>query len=436
MNGNNTGLLSYQWVRGSSDIDSATNSTYTLKLEDIGKKISVKITSSVETGTVTSAQTAEVGKEDSIVSVGQTPQLESKTGSTVTLKAITGYEYMKVANNASVNTGTWQSSNVFTGLSANTEYDFYQRVTETLTQNPSSPSAKLDVTTDNSNVLIGTVNIVGVAKYGMTFTASVSGTNNTGTLYYQWVRDNTNIASANSTTYTVTSADIGHSIKVRVTSSVQTGELTKTATASAQKADSTVYKASTPKLYSKSRTTVTLTAIKGYEYMIVGNGAHYSTGTWKDSNVFTGLSTYTSYDFYQRVKETSTHKASVVSDKLDVRTNSSSSSGSSSSSTATPKPTATTTATVSPSASVSPSPTLTPSPTPTASPSPTPMSVKAVVTPEKIKEDKSTGMVTLELQTSDLPEGTQAFKTPDGKLVTVSNNESILITVSKYDDQI
>ncbi len=431
VNGNNTGSLSYQWVRDSSDIDSATNSTYTLKLEDIGKKISVKITSSVETGTVTSAQTAEIGKEDSIISVGQTPQLESKTGSTVTLKAITGYEYMKVANNASVNTGTWQSSNVFTGLSANTEYDFYQRVTETLSQNPSGPSAKLDVKTEDS-VLTGTVNIVGVAKYGMTFTASLVSSNNTGTIYYQWVRDTTDIPSATSATYTVTSADIGHLIKVKITSSSQPGVLSRTATSSAQKADSSVYKGTTPKVYSKSRTTVTLTAVSGYEYMVVGNGAHYSTGKWQASNVFTGLLSNTSYDFYQRVKETTTHKASVVSDKLDVKTNASSSYTTSTyRKTATPKPTSTPTA--SPSYTATPMATLTPSPTPTASPTSTPMAVKAVVTPEKINEDKSSGMVTIEIKTTDLPTGTQAVKTPDGKLVTVSNNETMLLSVNKYD---
>jgi hypothetical protein len=42
-------------------------------------------------------------------------------------------------------------------------------------------------------------------------------------------------------------------------------------------------------------------------------------------------------------------------------------------------------------------------------------------------------MVTIELKTTDLPSGTQAFKTPDGKLVTVSNNETMLLSVNKYD---
>lgn len=58
--GNNTGTLSYQWTRGGTDITGATSSTYTLTIDDIGAVIAVKITSSVETGTLTSASTAAV----------------------------------------------------------------------------------------------------------------------------------------------------------------------------------------------------------------------------------------------------------------------------------------------------------------------------------------------------------------------------------------
>lgn len=51
---NNTGTLSYQWKRDGVAIDSATNSSYTLTLDDIGEKITVSVSSSVETGTITS----------------------------------------------------------------------------------------------------------------------------------------------------------------------------------------------------------------------------------------------------------------------------------------------------------------------------------------------------------------------------------------------
>ena len=83
--GNNTGTLSYQWKRDGSDISGAMNSTYTLVKADIGSTITVEISSSEETGTLTSAATAAVKKADS---PGAPTGLSGITGqplSTVTL---------------------------------------------------------------------------------------------------------------------------------------------------------------------------------------------------------------------------------------------------------------------------------------------------------------------------------------------------------------
>lgn len=75
-----------------------------------------------------------------------------------------------------------------------------------------------------------------------------------------------------------------------------------------------------PVLLSRTQTSVTLQVVAGYEYLRVSNGAAVSTGIWQDSNVFNGLKSGTAYDFYQRMKETVTHQASVLSAKLDVST--------------------------------------------------------------------------------------------------------------------
>ena len=62
-NGNTTAVR-YQWYRGNTPIEGATNNTYTLQTADIGSKISVAVipTDTAFSGSVTSAETAEIPK--------------------------------------------------------------------------------------------------------------------------------------------------------------------------------------------------------------------------------------------------------------------------------------------------------------------------------------------------------------------------------------
>ena len=168
--GNNTGTLSYQWTRNDGDIGGATDFAYTLIEDDIGKLISVKITSSVQTGTLTSDPTATVEKADCATATGVTPALSSKTTTSITVVAVAGYEYILVADGAAVNTGTWQDSNEFTGLAANTAYDICQRVKETATHKASNVSAKLDATTDAIPTYTASI-----SPTSQTFTAATEG---------------------------------------------------------------------------------------------------------------------------------------------------------------------------------------------------------------------------------------------------------------------
>ncbi len=422
--GNNTGTLSYQWVRGSTGLATATSSTYSLGLDDIGEKISVKITSSVETGTITSAQTAVVEKQDCGIATGITPVLSSKTSTSVTLVSEVGYEYKVIANDADISTGTWQDSTLFMGLTGGTQYDFYQRVKETLAQKPSAESPKLDVTTDISIALTGTASISGTTTYGYTLTANLSSTNNSGTLSYQWVRGSSDISLATSQTYTLTASDVGQQIKVKITSSEETGTITSSATSAISKAVSSPTTGVAPVLSSKTRTTVTLTTYTGYEYIVVNNGASFTTGTWQSSSYFSGLSSGTSYDFYQRKKETSSHYASHVSSKLDIRTNSSSTS-----TTATPTPTAT------PTVTVTPEPTATATPIATHTPTPTPIVtvIKTTLTPQTIQDGTKEGTVIVEIKVSDLPAGTRSIKTSDNSVIDITSTDSVYITVNEED---
>jgi hypothetical protein len=162
--------------------------------------------------------------------------------------------------------------------------------------------------------------------------------------------------------------------------------------------------------------------------MVVKNGKSTSTGTWQSSSYFSGLSSGTNYDFYQRVKATSTNHASTISSRLDVKTYSSSSS----SSTSTPKPTATASPTpmITIIPSLSPSSTATPAPTATATPAPP---VQVSVTPQAVKEDSKAGTVVVEVKTTDLPYGTKSIKTSDNRVIEVNGSDTLYVTVAKED---
>lgn len=82
-----------------------------------------------------------------------------------------------------------------------------------------------------ADALSGTVTISGDAKVGALLRAEVKDSNNTGTLSYQWMADGTAIEGAAGETYTVTEAEIGKTITVAVTSSIETGTLVSAATA-------------------------------------------------------------------------------------------------------------------------------------------------------------------------------------------------------------
>ena len=86
------------------------------------------------------------------VSTPNAPILEKKTTNSVTLKKIVGCEYSKDGVK-------WQSSNVFSGLKAETEYTFYQRLAETETSYASANSRTLKVKTNPKEMLVKENNV-------------------------------------------------------------------------------------------------------------------------------------------------------------------------------------------------------------------------------------------------------------------------------------
>lgn len=131
--------LSYVWKREGTPIPNATDKTYLLQESDIGKIISLEVSSANCLGSVSCSLDYPIQKM--ISSTPASPVLASRTTSSITLVRIAGAEYSRDGL-------TWQDSNTFTGLSANTQYLFFARIKETATQEASPPSLAASYKTD------------------------------------------------------------------------------------------------------------------------------------------------------------------------------------------------------------------------------------------------------------------------------------------------
>ncbi len=146
--------LGYQWYRNGSAISGATDSTYKVTASDLGKSLTVKATAkSFCTGTATSK--ALVITLDSITAAkAAAPTLSSITTDTIVVATRTGYEY-------SLNGKTWQTSGVFSGLTAGKAYNVYARVAATSNVKASEMSDALIVVTDVLGMIKGDINTSG-----------------------------------------------------------------------------------------------------------------------------------------------------------------------------------------------------------------------------------------------------------------------------------
>ena len=300
---NNTGILTFTWRAGGLTL--GTGTTYSVTAADLGRIITLEITSSVETGTITGSVASAVAKRASLL-IPTAPTLAASTHNSITLAANAGHEF-------SIDGSAWQTSPVFTGLSPSTAYTFTQRIAETADTESSPASAGLTVTTEAppQNALNGTASISNTSpRIGDTLTGSLIGGNNTGTLSYTWKSGALTLGTG--TAYTVTIADLGRTITLEITSSAEAGTRTSVATAAAaKKAGPAAPEA--PTFVSRTQNSVTLTEIEGCEFSIDGTA-------WQTSNVFSGLTPNTAYNFYQRAAETDDTENSVASIALSVTT--------------------------------------------------------------------------------------------------------------------
>ena len=306
LNQPDTSGITLTWIRqdGTTDttlVSGGVSKTYKLTLADIGKIIRLEVTDAKLTGKLT-ATTAAITKAP-YAGTATAPVAASTTDTSVTLQTVSGYEYMRTG-------GSWQDSPSFTGLTTGTPYDFYQRVKETTTTLASNTSAKTTVTTTAALTgLTGTISFSTTAQSGKALTASLSGSNASGTITYTWKRGTTVLTTG--TTYTPVAADVGQTLTVVVTTDQQSGSLSSTTAAVLKAANTTT--PSAPTMASAAATSITLNAVSGYQYSLGGT-------YWQDTTSFYGLVAGSAYTFYQRVAETSTTLASAASTGVNFST--------------------------------------------------------------------------------------------------------------------
>ena len=303
--GNNTGNLDYKWYQnGTTQVAANNTGKYTLRADDIGKTITVKITSSVQTGEITSAATATVEKANGPAAPSVTPV--ACTNSSNNDGKITGVNTtMEYSAASDFSTKTACTSTVITGLANGT---YYVRVAETTTHKAGA-AATVIVPAYTSGALGGSASISGTAKYNEVLTAvTTSITGNTGTFSYQWKRNGTDITSATNSTYKLVEDDIGKTITVAITSSVESGTIVSSPTATVEKADGPAAPSVTPvACTNSSNNDGKITGVN--TTMEYSAASDFSTKTACTSTVITGLANGT---YYVRVAETTTHKAGAA----------------------------------------------------------------------------------------------------------------------------
>ena len=238
---------SYQWIRNDesndSDIPDATDTTYTLDANDVGKTIKVRVTFTDDADneeTLTSAATTAVAARPNTPATGL-PTISGTAQVDETLTADTSgiadedgltnmsysYQWIRSDGNNDTDIGG-QTGSTYTMVSADKGNTIKVRVSftddadnqETLTS-----AATTAVAARPNTPATGLPTISGTGQIDEMLTADTSGIADedglTNTSYsYQWIRsdgnNDTDIGGQTGSTYTLVSADKGNTIKVRV----------------------------------------------------------------------------------------------------------------------------------------------------------------------------------------------------------------------------
>ena len=247
--GLNDATFAYQWVRSDGsdeeDIQDATGSTYNLTEDDVGKTIRVRVDFTDDVGHQESLTSQPVGPVDHQVSQQRinspptgAPTISgtAQVGETLTVDTSgiadadglddVSYSYQWLANDINVAGATGSSyrlTEAEEGKTIKVRVSFtddagYQ---ESLTSQPLGPVDHQVSQQRINSPPTGAPTISGTAQVGETLTADTSGIDDADGLNdvsysYQWLANDINVAGATGSSYRLTEAEEGKTIKVRV----------------------------------------------------------------------------------------------------------------------------------------------------------------------------------------------------------------------------
>jgi uncharacterized repeat protein (TIGR02543 family) len=238
------GTLSYQWKAGADDVGT-DSATYTITAADLGKTITVTITSSESTGSVTSAATATVSNLSKTgVTFGGGPQAEDLGNLGNPSASIIWRQGESLTATVNTTAGTWADGADFAwyldGVILNSETNAAITI-NAMNYLPGTHTLAVKVTKNGESysktavftmrpVMGGTVTLSGTAVPGNTLTAVTTGlTGLHGKLHYQWKAGGSPVGT-DSVGYTIGKTDFGKTITVTVTSSGTDGSVESGAT--------------------------------------------------------------------------------------------------------------------------------------------------------------------------------------------------------------
>lgn len=229
----------YQWSAGGVAISGATGPSYTPQPEDLGKRITVRVSAIKDgytTSTAISIATTAVAAGTLTRTAGPTIIGTAQVGNRLTASPgqwspVAAYSYQwlagdKAVSGATKSTYTPTPTDIGKRLAVRVSVASagYTTVTEKSATTALVAAGRLAVTTAPS--------VTGTAQVGVPLTAAPGTWSPTPTLTYQWLIGGRAVKGATSNRYTPAPADLGKSVQVKVTAT-RTGYTTATAASAA-----------------------------------------------------------------------------------------------------------------------------------------------------------------------------------------------------------